>query len=268
MKRLISVFIALPYLTFCQNWVIQDVIPLNRTAYSKDRSSQLGLTVLPALQGFENHSEIGIAIENKYSIKELTALRLGIGIPVLNGSIGLNSSFQGNTLFSSYAGNLSFGIQINKQTTIGIGSGIQFQNLKGYGSEKNIEVYAGIAHLVNEKTMIAIHYQLNQNIGPASHLNKIKEEGLTLGIGYHLSKTVYLQVEGKKLQKHFRVLPSINWSPFEKIGFWCGTNGSGHLHIGIDCRIKESKVTIGFSNHPQLGYSMLLQFNYTLNGKN
>lgn len=262
MKRLIGVLITLPCLTFCQTWANQDVIPFNRTAYSKTKSQQPGLRDLPALQGFQSNFEIGIAIENKYSINELTALHLGIGAPLLNGSVGLYTSLQGNSLFSSYSGTLSYGIQINKQTTIGIGPSIHIQNLKGFGSEKTIQVSAGIAHLINEKTMLAIHYQLNQNIEQINITYKQKTEGLTLGIGYHLSKSVLIQLEAKKLQQQFRILPSINWSPFEKIGFWCGTNGSGNLHLGINSQLKKSKLMLGFSNHPQLGYSMLLQFNY------
>ncbi|MEY3059105.1 MAG: hypothetical protein RL000_457 [Bacteroidota bacterium] len=268
MKRLIGVLMALPSLTFCQTWANQDVIPLNRNAYSKTKSTQIGQTDIPASLGFQRNVELGLAIENKYSIKELTTLSLGFGIPLQNGYIGLNTSLQGNTLFSNYSGNLSYGILINKQTTLGIGSGIQFQNIKGYGSEKNIQVSAGIAHLINEKTMFAFHYQLNQNIGPSSFANKPKTEGLTLGIGYHLSKSVFIQLEAKKLQQQFRILPNINWSPFEKIGFWCGTNGSGNLHLGIISALKKSKAMLGFSNHPHLGYSMLLQFNYRIDDKN
>lgn len=268
MMRLIGVLMALPCLTFCQTWANQDVVPLNRTAYTINNSPQLGLTEMPALHGFQRKVELGLAIENKYSIKELTALRLGIGIPLLNGYIGLNTSMQGNTLFSSYAGNLCYGIQINKQTTIGIGSGILIQNLNGYDTEKTMQVSAGIAHLVNEKTMFAFHYQLNQNIGPTTFANKQKTEGLIIGIGYHLSKSVFIQMEAKKIQQEFRILPCINWSPFEKISFWCGTNRSGHLHLGINSQLKKSKVMLGFSNHTQLGYSMLLQFNYRLDDKN
>jgi hypothetical protein len=268
MKRLIGVLIALPHFTFCQTWAIQDIIPINTTAYQKNNPPLMGLSELPALLGFKSKIELGVIIENKYNLKELTQLRLGIGIPVLNGNLSINSSLQGSTLFSNYAGNLSYGIQINKQTTIGIGSGILFQNIKGYGSEKVIQVVAGIAHLVNEKTMFAFHYHFNQSIEPTTSANKLKTEGLSFGIGYHLSKSVFIQLEAKKIQQQFRILPSINWSPFEKIGFWCGTNGSGHMHLGINSQLKKTKFMLGFSNHLQLGYSMLLHFNYRLNDKN
>jgi hypothetical protein len=266
--RLIGVLMVFPYFPFCQTWINQDVIPLNRTAYSKNQSTQLGLTELPALQGFKRNVELGLGIENKYSIKELTALRLGIGIPLLNGYIGLNTSLQGNNLFSNYAGTLSYGLQINQQTTMGIGTGVNYHEINEYGSEILINVHAGIAHIINEKTILAIHYHANQNIGPKSYTNKIKSEALTIGIGYMLSKAVFVQLELKKIQHQFRVCPNINWSPFEKIGFWCGTNESGHFHLGIDRVLKKSIIMLGFSSHSQLGYSMLLQFNYRLDDKN
>ena len=268
MMRLIGVLMALPCLTFCQTWANQDVVPLNRTAYTKNNSPQLGLTEMPALHGFQRKVELGLAIENKYSIKELTALRLGIGIPLLNGYIGLNTSMQGNTLFSSYAGNLCYGIQINKQTTIGIGTGVSHHQIKEYGSTLLIHAHLGIAYLVNEKTLIAIHYHHNQNIRPTSNTNKIKVEGLTIGIGYNLSKSVFVQLEVKQLQQKIRILPNINWIPFQKIGFRFGTNASGQMHLGISSQLKKSTVLLSMSNHPHLGYSILLQFNLRLDDKN
>jgi len=268
MKRLIGVLIALPHFTFCQIWANQDIIPINTTAYQKNNTPLVGLSELPALLGFQRKIEWGVAIENKYSLTELTQLRLGFGIPVLNGNLSINTSLQGSALYSSYSGKLCYGIQINKQTTIGLGLGILHFRLKEHDSEILTQVTAGIAHLINEKTILAIHYHHKQHISPTTYTNKIKAEGVTIGIGYNLSKSVFVQLEGKQLQQKIRILPSINWIPFEKIGFWCGTNGSGHLHLGINSQFKKSNVMLGLSNHPQLGTSILLQFNHRLDDKN
>jgi len=268
MKRLLGVLIALPSFTFCQIWANQDVIPINITSYQKNNSPLVGLRELPALLGFQRKTEWGVAIENKYSLTELTQLRLGFGLPVLNGNLSINTSLQGSALYSSYSGTLCYGIQINKQTTIGLGLGILHFRLKEHDSENLMQTTAGIAHLINEKTILAIHYLHNQNIRPTSNTNKIKAEGLTFGIGYNLSKSVFMQVEAKQSQQKIRILPSINWIPIEKIGFWFGTNGSGQLHLGISSQFKKSTALLGMSNHPHLGYSLLLQFNHRLDDKN
>ena len=268
MKRLIGVLIALPSLTFCQIWATHEVVPMNTRTYQKNNSTILGLSDLPALLGFQKKVELGVSIENRYNLKELTQLSLGLGIPVHSGSLTLNTSLQGSSQYSSYTGKLSYGIQLNKQTTIGLGMGILSFKLKELGSEILIQTTAGIAHLINEKTILAIHYLHNQNIRPSSNTNKIKAEGLTFGIGYNLSKSVFVQVEAKQLQQKIRILPSINWIPIEKIGFWFGTNGSGQLHLGISRQLKKSTALLGMSNHPHLGYSLLLQFNHRLDDKN
>jgi hypothetical protein len=268
MKRLIGVLITLPSFTFCQIWTTQEVIPMNTMAYQKNNSAIMGLTETPALLGFQRNVALGVAIENKYNLKELTQLRMGLGIPALNGNLSLNTSIQGNSLFSSYIGTLSYGIQINKQTTIGIGTGVSHHQIKEYGSTLLIHAHLGIAYLVNEKTLFAIHYHHNQNIRPISNTNKIKVEGLTIGIGYNLSKSVFVQLEAKQLQQKIRILPNINWIPFQKIGFRFGTNASGQMHLGISSQLKKSTVLLSMSNHPHLGYSILLQFNHRLDDKN
>jgi len=268
MKRLIGVLITLPSFTFCQTWVTQEVIPMNTMAYQINNSPLLGLIESPALLGFQRKLELGVNVENKYNLKELTQLRMGLGIPVLNGNLTLNVSLQGGSWYSSYSGKLSYGFQLNKQTSIGLGIGILHFRLKEHDSEILIQTIAGIAHLINEKTVLAIHYHLNQNIRSTGFTNKIKAEGLTIGIGYKLSKAVFLQLEAKQLQQKIRIQPSINWIPFEKIAFWCGTNESGQLHLGISSQRNKSKALLGMSNHPHLGYSLLLQFNQRLNDKN
>lgn len=268
MKRLIIVMLAMPSFTFCQIWTNQEAIPMNSMAYQKNNSSLLGLFESPALLGFQRKIELGVTVENKYNLKELMQIRLGLGIPVLNGNLTLTASLQGSSWYSSYSGKLSYGIQINKQTSIGIGLGMLRVSLKEYQSDMQAQATVGIAHLINEKTVLAIHYQFNQNIKSPGFTNKLKTEALTIGIGYHLSKSVFVQVEAKQLQQKIRILPSINWIPFEKIGFWSGTNGSGQLHLGISSQLKKSTVLLGMSNHPQLGYSLLLQFNHRLDDKN
>lgn len=268
MKRLIGVLLALPSFTFCQIWAAQEVIPINTMAYQKNNAPILGLSELPALQGFQRKVEIGVSIENKYNLKELAQLRLGFGIPVVNGNLTLNAGIQGSDFYKTYTSKLSYGIQLNKQTTIGLGLGILHFRLKEYQSETLTQVTAGIGYLINEKTVLAIHYTHNQNIRPNNSINKINAEGLTIGIGYNLSNSVFVQMEVKQLQQKIRILPNINWIPFEKIGFWCGTNGAGQLHIGISSRLKKSNALLGMSNHPHLGYSILLQFNYRLDDKN
>lgn len=268
MKRLIGVLIALPYFTFCQIWTNQEVIPINTMAYQQNNSALLGLSALPALLGFQRKVELGITIENKYNLKELTQIRLGFGIPVLNGNLTLISSLQGSAFHSTYTGALSYGIQLNKQTTVGLALGIAQFRLREYKPEIITQVTAGIAHLINEKTLLAVHYDYNQNIKPNSNTDKSKAEGLTIGIGYKMSTSVFVQMEAKQLQQKIRISPCINWIPFEKIGFWCGTNGSGQLHLGINGQLKKATALLGMSSHPQLGYSLLLQFNHRLNDKN
>ena len=268
MKSLIGVLITLPSFTFCQIWTTHEVVPMNTRTYQKNNSPILGLSDLPALLGFQKKVELGVSIENKYNLKELTQLSLGFGIPVHSGNLTLNTSLQGSSQYSSYAGKLSYGMQLNKQTSIGLGMGILLFSLKEHDSEILIQTTAGIAYLINEKTILAIHYLHNQNIKPTSNTNKIKAEGLTFGIGYNLSKSVFVQIEAKQLQQKIRMLPSINWIPIEKIGFWCGTNGSGQLHLGISSQLKKSTALLGMSNHPHLGYSLLLQFNHRLDDKN
>ena len=267
MKRWICVFMALPCFAFSQNWMNHDVIPFNTLAYQKNSSPIIGLHDLPAFLGFEQQNEIGLSLENKYGLNELTQLRLSMAHPLLNGNISLHGSFQGSRVYTQYSGRLGYGHILNKQTTIGIALGTTHFQLKTQSPETLIQIIAGIAHAINEKTTIGIHYQHYQSIDSKYINANSKREGLTIGIGYRLSKPVFLQMEIRKQEQYLRLLPAVNWTPNDKIGFWCGTNGSGHFYLGVSGKLKKINPSIGLSSHPHLGYSIMLQINRKADAK-
>jgi hypothetical protein len=267
MKRWICVLMGLPYFAFSQNWMNHDVVPLNTLAYQKNSSPVIGLYDLPAFLGFGQHKEIGLSLENKYGLKELAQLKMIIAHPLSNGNISLHGSLQGSPVYTRYSGSLGYGLSLNKQTTVGIALGITHFQLRSQSPETIIQIIAGIAHAINEKTTIGIHYHHHQSIASKYKNTFTKREGLTIGIGYRLSKPVFLQLDIRKQEQHLRLLPALNWTPNDKIGFWCGTNGGGHFYLGLSGKIKKVNPSIGLSSHPHLGYSIMLQINRQADAK-
>ena len=244
-----------------------DVVPFNTLAYQKNSSPIIGLHDLPAFLGFDREKEIGLSIENKYGLKELSQLKMSMAHPFSNGNISLHGSFQGSPVYSRYSGSLGYGHSLNKQTTIGIALGTTHFQLKSQSPETLIQIITGIAYTINEKTTIGIHYQHYQSIDSKYKNAKIKTDGIVIGIGYRLSKPVFLQMEIRKQEQHLRLLPAVNWTPNDKIGFWCGTNGSGHFYLGVSGKLKKFNPSIGLSSHPHLGYSIMLQINRKADAK-
>lgn len=267
MKRWICVLIGFPCFAFSQNWINHDVVPLNTLAYQKKSSPIIGLHDLPAFLGFEQQKEIALSIENKYGLNELNQLKLSMAHPFSNGNISLNGSLQGSPVYSRYSISLGYGHMLNKQTTIGISLGTTHFQLKSQSLETLIQIITGIAHAINEKTTIGIHYQHSQSIDAKNKNGSTKREGLIIGIGYRLSKPVFLQMEIRKQEQYLRLLPAVNWTPNDKIGFWCGTNGSGHFYLGVSGKLKKINPSIGVSSHPHLGYSIMLQINRKADAK-
>lgn len=266
MKRWICVLLVLPYYTNSQSWNNQFVIPAHFSAYQKDQSPIIGLLDLPALQGFKKNKEISVLLENKYSLSALSRLIISTGLPLGAGNISLNTGMQGGTLYSHFTGQVNYGLPLNKISTIGISIGIAHFKLKNDAPDFVLKTIAGIAHLVNDKTLLAIHYQHNRKLGAPNSIKPLIPDGISVGIGHQVSQSIFIQIEIRK-QGQILVLPIINWKPNPKIEFWCGLNGSGQMAIGVFGHGKVMSTGIALSNHPHLGYSIQLQLNKRIHEK-
>jgi len=240
-----------------------NVIPIGMGAYQKMNSTALANAELPALLGFRKTQQLGIILENKFGLKELSAMRVAYGQPLASGYFLINGQFQGGQIHKHYAGNLGFGKSINPNTTIGIAIGIEQFQLQGDASELEIVATAGLSHCINEKTTMGIHYTYGQALTKENRVITKKLEGLILGIGYRLSEMVFIQLELQKKQQT-QITSTLIWTPFYKIGFFGGTNSSGHFYLGGQTKNKRTTTAVAVAQHPQLGYSILLHFNLVL----
>ncbi len=266
MKRWICVLLLLPYYTYAQNWNNQLAIPAHSSAYQKTHARIIGLRDLPALLGFEKNKEVGVLLENKYSISALSQLCFSAGLPVATGNLSINTGIQGGTLYSHFSGQINYGLPLNKTSTIGISMGIAQFKLTDDTPDFFLQTIAGIAQLINDKTLLALHYQHNRKLG-SSNLNKtIIPDGISVGIGHQVNHLVFVQIEIRK-QGQIQILPAISWRPHAKIEFWSGLNGSGQMAIGIYGHAKTISTGIALSNHPHLGYSLQLQLNKRIHEK-
>jgi len=261
MRKWICVMLLFPLGSKGQVKSSANVIPIGLGAYQKMNSTALADAELPALLGFRKVQQLGIILENKFGLKELSAMRVAYGQPLASGYFLINGQFQGGQIHKHYAGNLGFGQLINPNTTIGIAIGIEQFQLQGDKQELEVVATAGIAHCINEKTTMGIHYTYGQALFKENRSITKKVEGLAIGIGYRLSDMVFIQLELQKQQKT-QITSTLIWMPFQKIGFFGGTNNSGHFYLGGQTKNKRTLTAFGFAQHPQLGYSILLHFNF------
>ena len=260
MRKWICVLMFFPLGSKGQVKSSANVIPIGMGAYQKMNSTALANAELPALLGFRQAQQLGIILENKFGLKELSAMRVAYGQSLASGYFLINGQFQGGQIHKHYLGNLGFGRLINANTTIGIAIGIEQFQYQGDASELEIVATAGIAHCINEKTTMGIHYTYGQPLTQENRAIAKKVEGLTLGIGYRLSELVFIQLELQKKQQT-QITSSLIWTPLHKIGFFGGTNSSGHFYLGGQTKNKRTTTAVAVAQHPQLGYSILLHFN-------
>ena len=266
MLRWICVLSMFPCFSFSQSWTSQEVIPVHHFAYQKKHTPVTGLASLPALLGIQEQSDIGISIENKYGITALSQLKLSIGQKAGMGKISINGSMQGGNIYTHFSGSINYGLMLNKNSSAGISIGVASFKLKGFFPETVLQSTLGIAHHINEKTLLAIHYQHQRALALNKQNATWKMDGLTIGIGYQLSEAVFLQLEVRK-QLQLEILPVLHWRANKIIGFWSGLNTSGHLAIGVSGFSEKRISGIAIASHPQLGYTIQLQLNQRLYGK-
>jgi hypothetical protein len=143
---------------------------------------------------------------------------------------------------------------------MGISIGYTYFKLKNNTPEFFVQTIAGIAQLINDKTLLAIHYEHAIQWRRTSTYKNFIPNGLIVGIGHQLSGPIFVQLELRK-KEQLQLLPTFNWKPNSIIEFWCGLSGSGQMAVGIIGHAKSMATGIALSNHPHLGYAVQLQIN-------
>lgn len=209
------------------------------------------------LTSFDKSLAFDISYENKYGIKGLNSLGLGVLKKSGNSyfAFGLSqfglSEYKEQNLFFSYARPLS--------QHISIGTTMHHNQLRiiDYGSTSFFSFDIGIHSKINRQLRLASSiYNFLQSENVASNSPSI----ISIGLGYAPSEKVEMLLEFQKIENRpLSPKIAIVYNPTKALELRMGTDiVKGEYGIGMGYYISQYLLRMGYSSHLQLGGSYAL----------
>lgn len=256
-KGLIVLVLNLPLGLFSQGWE-----GINGPAAAS--LSVSGVSLSGEWSGFSNPAGLaliskayaGLAVENRFQMKELTLKGISIGLPVLGGVFGLSGSHFGNSLYSEQRYNLAYSKKLGSSFYSGIS--IDYCLLsqgKGYGNAGGLTFGVGLLAGLNENLLLGaylfnpIKIQLSENI--QSEIPVL----MRLGLLYKFTSQLWGTVEiAKNSDSKAAVQMGVEYNAFQHFAFRAGVSSwPGSFAFGVGYYQRHLKFDIGAGFHPDLG---------------
>lgn len=207
--------------------------------------------------------------ERRFMLEDLNLYTASVGIPTKSGTFALHGSYFGFDLSNQTQFSLGYGIKINKK--IDIGASFHYNHISQagiYGSASAITGSLGVLLHLTDK----IHAGINayNPISVAYNKNSESEERLasqySFGLGFDASEKLFLSTELVKDEGHNVNVNAGFQYEFVKQFFIRGgiATATTNYFFGLGFRLKDFRLDLSSSYHPQLGWSpgLLLMYHF------
>jgi hypothetical protein len=207
--------------------------------------------------------------ERRFMLEDLNLYTASVGIPTKSGTFALHASYFGFDLSNQTQFSLGYGIKINKK--IDIGAAFHYNNLSQagiYGSASAITGSIGILMHLTDK----IHAGFNayNPISVAYNKGSEDEERLasqySFGFGFDASEKLFLSTELVKDEgHHVNVNAGFQYQFVDQFFIRAGiATATTNYFLGLGFRLKDFRLDVSSSYHPQLGWSpgLLLMYHF------
>jgi len=216
--------------------------------------------------GLANNSnfKIGSSYENRFLLKSLSIKTIGVLIPVVKGSFGLNIIHFGDPNYNEMNIGLGYGRKLSKNLSVGI----QFDYFtvkqgNDYGSKSTITFEGGFIYTVDEKIKIGGHLY-NPHFKSNTDNHAILPEIYRLGLEYLINKDLTAYFEAKNQSDlgsslHFGI-EYIYKSFVFRSGY---ASNPDQFTFGFGFHKKQLSLDFSSTIHSVLGYTPQLSLIYT-----
>jgi hypothetical protein len=226
----------------------------NLTAYSKSFVDAFSLCGNPAAATTNQGLSAGVAVEQRFMLKELSVYNIIIIDEFERSAIALQVSYGGFANYNESMCGLSYSRDLGK---IRIGTRFNYHRLAavGYGSASTFSADISLIWQLTEKLRAGI-----QAINPMPVMFGIdKSESYSsvykLGLGYEVSEKCFLSMEAaKETAKSVNISFFLQYNLVERFHFRAGLNTDvGQPFLGIGWKLSGLRLYITGSYHPDLG---------------
>ena len=212
----------------------------------------------------------GVYYQNKFSMKELNNVGLAYAHPLKKGTIALQWSNFGYSLYQENKVGLAYALQLSEKLSGGIQLDYLSTKLGGiYGSKSVLAGEIGLQAKLTSKITIGTHLYNPTR----AKLNEYDKESvpsiMRLGIDYRFSEKVLVIVETEKDIDHAAMLKTgLEYQANDKFYFRGGiATGPTLGSFGFGLNMKQYKLDIAASYHQTLGFSPEVSFVYEFKKK-
>jgi hypothetical protein len=214
-------------------------------------------------------SAVAVYGERRFMLEDLNYYSGSIGIPTKSGTFALHGSYFGFDLSNQTQLSLAYGRKINNK--IDIGAAFHYNHLGQagiYGSASAVTGSVGILLHLTDK----IHAGINayNPIRVAYKKDEAQEERLasqySFGFGYDASEKLYLSAELVKEEgQNINVNAGFQYQFVKQFFIRAGiATQTTNYFFGLGFRLKDFRMDLSSSYHPQLGWSpgLLLMYHF------
>lgn len=212
----------------------------------------------------------GVYYQNKFSVSELSNLGLAYAHPLKTGTIAIQWSNFGYSLYQENKVGLAYALQLSENLSGGIQLDYLSTRLGGiYGSNSALAAELGLQARLTSKLSIGAHVYNPTR----TKLNDYNNEAITtimrLGVEYSFSDKIMVIVETEKDVDHVAMLKTgLEYKANDKFYFRGGVaTGPTLASFGFGLNLEQYKLDIAAAYHQTLGFSPELSFVYQFKKK-
>lgn len=212
----------------------------------------------PASLAQLKQSAVAVYGEKRFQLEELNLYNASAGLTTHSGNFALHGSYFGFDLSNQTQLALAYGRKINNRIDIGASFYYQQINQAGiYGKANAITAGVGLLIHLTDK----IHAGINAYNPIRAAYDKAKEERLpsqySFGMGYDASEKLFVSAEVVKTEdQNVNVNAGFQYQFIRQFFIRMGVaTASASYNAGLGFKLKEFRMDVACSYHPQLGLS-------------
>lgn len=212
----------------------------------------------------------GVYYQNKFIIPELSNLGLAYAHPLKTGTIGVQWSNFGYSLYQENKVGLAYALQLSEHLSGGVQLDYLSTKLGGiYGSKSALAAEIGLQAKLTSKLSIGAHVYNPTRTKLNDYNNEAIATIMRFGVDYRFSDRILLVVETEKDIDHLAMLKTgIEYKANEKFYFRGGVaTGPTLATFGFGLFMEQYHLDIAACYHQVLGFSPELSFVYQFKKK-
>ena len=236
-------------------------------AYSSYTTDVFSFTTNGAALAKLTSFSAGLYTEQRFGLAELGFYQAALALPFASGAFGLSGRYFGNNQLNEAGVGLAYGRRLGKQLSIGAQFHYHSVAVARYGRATAVSVDLGALWQAGKQVQLGVHSRNPTQAALYTDVDEPLPAVHTLGIGYDVSEQLFLAGEvEKKRAEPLAVNAGLQYrfhqQLWARIGFRSAT---GVYYLGVGAGLKNIKVDVVASVHPQLGITPGLQLIF--NGK-